>query len=155
LLSECNENPPPLNDVIEHGHTQLALALIEQVIDMPSSNGLLEKANENGETPLLIAAKCNQWTLMKSILEKRCDLVKQKDKNDNNLLHLLADFSGEKGVEMLEYVLKMLPNDTRTELVKEKSKTNQTPMEIAQSRGNTQCVDILNFSLNIGEVISV
>ncbi|CAF5164192.1 unnamed protein product, partial [Rotaria sp. Silwood1] len=75
LLSKCNESPPPLHDAIQRGHIQIALSLIEQVLDMNPSQGLLEKENENGETPLLIAAKCNQWKLIEPILKNRCDLA--------------------------------------------------------------------------------
>jgi ankyrin repeat protein len=152
LLSDCNENQPPLNDAIEHGHAQTALSLIEQIIDMSPSNGLLEKANENGETPLLVAAKCNQWKLIKPILEKRCELTKQKDKDGNNLLHLLANIDEDKGAETIENVVKILPKDTKRELVKEKNKTKQTPLEVAQSHGNTQCIDLLDFPIDTGEI---
>ncbi|CAF4442527.1 unnamed protein product, partial [Rotaria magnacalcarata] len=51
LLTRCDESPPPLNEAIQRGHTQLALSLIEQVLDMSPSQGVLEKQNENGETP--------------------------------------------------------------------------------------------------------
>src|SRR5580693_7205996 len=89
LLSKFDKDPSPLNDAIQHGHTKLALSLIEQIIDMPSPNRLLENENENGETPLLIAAKLNEWELIESILKTRSDLAKQKDKDENNLFHLL------------------------------------------------------------------
>ncbi|CAF4091209.1 unnamed protein product, partial [Rotaria sp. Silwood2] len=102
LLSQCDENPPLLNDAIQRGHTQIALALIEQVLDMSSSQGLLEKENENGETPLLIAAKCNQWKLIEPIIKNRSDLVKHKDKNGNNLLHLLANLHDDEGAEVIK-----------------------------------------------------
>ncbi|CAF2313016.1 unnamed protein product [Rotaria sp. Silwood2] len=146
LLSQCDENPPLLNDAIQRGHTQIALALIEQVLDMSSSQGLLEKENENGETPLLIAAKCNQWKLIEPIIKNRSDLVKHKDKNGNNLLHLLANLHDDEGAEVIKNIFKILPNDTKEMLLVGKNKLCQTPIEIAQSHGNTHCIDILQFS---------
>jgi ankyrin repeat protein len=148
LLSDCNENQPTLNDAIEHGHTNLALSLIEQIMDMPPSNGLLEKANENGETPLLVAAKCNQWKLIKPILEKRCELTKQKDKDENNLLHLLANMEEDKGAETIKSILAIISNEMKTELLQEENKTGQTPATVAQSHENTSCFELLNDVAN-------
>jgi len=138
-----------LNDAIQRGHTQLALSLIEQVIKMPASDGLLEKENENGETPLLIAAKMNQWKLIETILKTRSDLAQQKDKHNNNLLHLLANLSEDKASETLKNVLEILPNDVKTKLMKEKNKNNQTPIEIAQSHSNTQSIYLLNYFIDV------
>ncbi|CAF3953028.1 unnamed protein product, partial [Rotaria sordida] len=151
LLSKCDENSLPLNDAIQRGHIEIALSLIEQVLDMNSSQGLLEKGNENGETPLLIAAKCNQWKLIEVILKNRSDLVEQKDKNDNNLLHLLANLNEDGGAENIKNIFKILSNDTKQILLIGKNKLSQTPLEIAQSHGNTQCIDMLNFSINGGK----
>ncbi|CAF1343268.1 unnamed protein product [Rotaria sordida] len=148
---KCDENSLPLNDAIQRGHIEIALSLIEQVLDMNSSQGLLEKGNENGETPLLIAAKCNQWKLIEVILKNRSDLVEQKDKNDNNLLHLLANLNEDGGAENIKNIFKILSNDTKQILLIGKNKLSQTPLEIAQSHGNTQCIDMLNFSINGGK----
>ncbi|CAF2888304.1 unnamed protein product [Rotaria sp. Silwood2] len=143
LLSQCDENPPLLNDAIQRGHTQIALALIEQVLDMSSSQGLLEKENENGETPLLIAAKCNQWKLIEPIIKNRSDLVKHKDKNGNNLLHLLANLHDDEGAEVIKSIFKILPNEIKTNLLTEKNKNNQRPIDIAQSHGNPFSCELL------------
>jgi len=43
---------------------------------MPSLNRLLENENENGETPLLIAVKLNEWKLIDSILKSRSGLAR-------------------------------------------------------------------------------
>ncbi len=47
---------------------------------------------------------------------------------------------------------KMLSKDKKRELVKEKNKTKQTPLEVAQSHGNTQCIDLLDFPIDTGEI---
>ncbi|CAF1156832.1 unnamed protein product [Rotaria sordida] len=122
---------------------KIALSLIEQVLDMNSSQGLLEKENENGETPLLIAAKCNQWKLIEVILKNRSDLVEQKDKNDNNLLHLLANLNEDEGAETIGNIFKILSNDTKQILLIGKNKLSQTPLEIAQSHGNPFSCELL------------
>jgi ankyrin repeat protein len=142
-LAKSDENPPALNDAIQRGHTQLALSLIEQVTDMSPSNGLLEKTNDNGETPLLVAAKHNHWKLIEIILTKRLDLAEQKDNDGNNLLHLLANLNDDQGVETIQNVLGILSNDMKARLTGEKNKNNQTPFDIAQSNGNTSSGDLL------------
>jgi ankyrin repeat protein len=149
LLSKFDENTSPLSDAIERGHIQLALPLIEQVIDMPSPNRLLEKGNANGETPLLIAAKLNHGKLIETILKKRSDLVEQKDKDGNNIFHLLANLSEDKGAETIENILTILPNESKINLLKEKNTKNETPIDIAQSHGNTQCIDLLKSMIDI------
>ncbi|CAF5157918.1 unnamed protein product, partial [Rotaria sp. Silwood1] len=45
---------------------------------MQALKDLLEKENKNDATQLLIAAKCNQSTLIELILKYRSDLVEQK-----------------------------------------------------------------------------
>ncbi len=147
LLSKYEEDPSPLHEAIENGHTQIALALIEQILDMPSPNRLLE--NEN-ETPLLIAAKLNQWKIIELILKTRSDLIQQIDKNGNNLFHLLTNLSEDKGVETIDKLLQTFPNDIKN-LLKEENKQHQTPMDIAQSNGNTQSLDLLRSFLHIGK----
>ena len=146
LLSTCDGNPPPLNEAIQRGHTRLSLSLIEAVIDMCPSKGLLEKTNENDETPLLIAARLNKWKLVEVILKNRLDLVEQKDNDRNNLLHLLACVNEAKEVDIVRNIFTLLPNDVRRTLLKERNKSNQTPMDIAQSQGNYQWTNILGFS---------
>jgi ankyrin repeat protein len=147
LVSKFDENTSPLSDAIERGHVQLALPLIEQVIDMPSPNRLLEKGNANGETPLLIAAKLNHGKLIETILKKRSDLVEQKDKDGNNMFHLLANLSEDKGAETIENILTILPNESKINLLKEKNTKNETPIDIAQSHGNTKFIDLFESSL--------
>jgi ankyrin repeat protein len=145
LLVKCEEKPPPLNEAIQRGYIDLALALIEQVIEMQAPNGLLKKEDENGQTPLLVAAANNQWTIIEIILNKRPDLAEQKDKNGNNVFHLLANLSeDDKAAETMQNVMKILSNDVKVNLLKAKNENNQTPIEIAQSNGNTQYVNLLN-----------
>ena len=70
LLSRFDDNSSPLTDAIEHGHVQLALPLIEQVIDMPSPNRLLEKGNENGENSIINCSKIESWENNRNYSEK-------------------------------------------------------------------------------------
>ncbi|CAF4562196.1 unnamed protein product [Rotaria sp. Silwood1] len=144
LLSKCDENPLSLNDAIQRGHIQLALSLIEQVFYMQALKDLLEKENKNDATQLLIAAKCNQSTLIELILKYRSDLVEQKDKNGNNLLHLLANLNEDKGAEIIKNVFKILPEPTKTMLLLEKNQSSEIPVDIAQWHSNNLCFDLLN-----------
>ncbi|CAF3425601.1 unnamed protein product, partial [Rotaria sp. Silwood2] len=84
--------------------------------------------------------------LIEPIIKNRSDLVKHKDKNGNNLLHLLANLHDDEGAEVIKNIFKILPNDTKEMLLVGKNKLCQTPIEIAQSHGNTHCIDILQFS---------
>jgi ankyrin repeat protein len=142
-LAKSDENPPALNDAIQRGYTQLALSLIEQVIDMAPPNRLLEKGNDNGETPLLIAAKYNQWKLIEAILKNRSDLAEQKDNDGNNLFHLLANLSEDQGSKTIKNVLTILSTELKVKLLKGTNKPNQIPFDIAQAHGNTQCIYLL------------
>jgi ankyrin repeat protein len=144
LLSNYGEGPSPLHEAIENGHTDIALSLIEQLLDMPSPNRLLE--NEN-EALLLIAAKFNQWKIMELILKNRSDLIHQTDKDGNNLLHLLTNINDDKGVETIDKLLKTFPSDIKI-LLNEENNQHQTPMNISQSNGNTQSYDLLTSFLN-------
>ena len=140
LLLKCDSKSPPLHDAIKHGHEDLARTLIEQVCDMPIAHGLLEKQNEDGHTPLLMAAKFHQWSIVKLLLQKRPDLVQHTDKQKNNFLHLLAE---NRSNEMIERSLALLAGSLRRQLLREKNRANQRPVDIAQSRGNTQCETLL------------
>jgi ankyrin repeat protein len=152
LLVKCVDESPPLNEAIQRGHIDLALSLIEQVIELRAPNGLLEKEDENGQTPLLVAAANNRWTIIEIILNKRPDLAEQKDKNGNNVFHLLANLSeDDKAAETMQNVMKILSNDVKVNLLKAKNENNQTPIEIAQSNGNTQFMNVLEFSFDVKE----
>ncbi|CAF2631998.1 unnamed protein product [Rotaria sp. Silwood2] len=142
LLAKCDQNPPPLDDAIRHGHIDLALKLIEQVVDMSTSPGLLERKNNDGETPLLLAAKLNEWILLEAMLKKRLDLTENTDKNDNNILHLLANISENKANETIKNVLLLLPDNIKTNLLKKENNDKLTPIDIAQSKNNTYCADL-------------
>ncbi len=146
LLAKCDENPPPIDDAIRHGHIDLILKLIEQVGDVSPSNSLFERENDDGETPLLLSAKLNQWILIEALLKKRFELSDKTDKYGNNILHLLANISDDKADETIKNVLAILPDDIRTKLLKKKNKDNQIPMDIAQTKNNTHCIDLLKTS---------
>jgi hypothetical protein len=87
--------------------------------------------------------KLNQWKLIESILKNRSDFAKQEDKNGNNLFHLLANLNEDKGVDTIENISKILPDALKINLLKQKNKTNQKPMDIAQSHNNTSSLELL------------
>ena len=146
LLSRYNGDSSPLHDAIRNGHTQIALTVIEQTIDLPLSKNLLIKVNENAETPLLVAAKLNQWKIIETILKAQPKFVKQKDKDGNNLLHLLAKLSNDQGAKTVGNILAILSEELKMHLLKEENHQNQTPMDIARSRNNTSCLKL--FAVN-------
>jgi ankyrin repeat protein len=132
-----------LHDAIEHGHVELAQTLIEQALDMSLAQGLLNQENQHGQTPFLLAAKHNQWSIMEIILRKRSDLIEHRDKNKNNFIHLLADC---QHLQTIEKILLLLPNRLKQQLLTEKNQANQRPVDIAQSHCNTQCTHLLHCS---------
>lgn len=109
---------------------------------------LLERENDDGEIPLLLAAKLNQWNIIEIILKKRLDLSERTDKYDNNILHLLANVSDDKAYETIKNVLSLLADDIKTNLLNKKNKDNKIPMEIAQMNNNNQCIDLLKNIVN-------
>ncbi|CAF3996675.1 unnamed protein product, partial [Rotaria sp. Silwood2] len=83
------------------------------------------------------------WKLIEPIIKNRSDLVKHKDKNGNNLLHLLANLHDDEGAEVIKSIFKILPNEIKTNLLTEKNKNNQRPIDIAQSHGNPFSCELL------------
>ena len=149
LLSNCDGDSPPLHDAIERGHEHLALALIEQAIEMSTDENLLDKLNSKGETPLLVAAKFNRGELVEAILKARPYLARHMDWEGNNLLHLLAGNEPTSDcAEILSKVLSMLPDDLKRVLLREKNMHDRSALDIAQCRGNTVFVDRLTSSID-------
>lgn len=146
LLSQCDPKSPPLHDAIQRGHVDLARALIEQVYDMPTADGLLEKQNEDGQTVLLMAAKFSRWNIVEMLLQNRTDLVQHIDKQENNFLHLLAENGSN---EMIKQSLALMSDQVRQQLLSGKNRANQRPVDIAQSHGNSQCVDLLKCPVDL------
>jgi ankyrin repeat protein len=126
-----------LDNAIRQGQIDVALELIEE------TNSFLEQENNQGETPLLLAAKLNQNILIKIILEKRPELVRQIDQQGNNLLHLLASVSGDKAKMTIENILMGLDSKTREYLITKLNNDKQTPKQVAKNYGNIQCIDLL------------
>ncbi len=132
-----------MDDAIRRGYIDLIIKLIEQVGDASPSNSLLERENDDGETPLLLSAKLNQWILIEAFLKKRIELSEKPDKCGNNILHLLANVSDDKSYETIKNTLQILPEDIRNKLLKKKNKDNQLPKDIAQAKDNTRCFNLL------------
>jgi hypothetical protein len=135
-----------LDDAIRRGHIDLIIKLIEQVGDVSPSNSLLERENDDGETPLLLSAKLNQWILIETFLKKRIELSEKTDKCGNNIFHLLANVSDDQAHETIKNIREILPEDIRSKLLKKKNKDNQIPKDIAQMKNNNHCIDLLKPS---------
>ena len=146
LLAKCDESPPPLDDAIRRGYFDLIIKLIEQVGDVSPSNSLLERENDDGETPLLLSAKLNQWILIEAFLKKRIELSEKTDKYGNNIFHLLANVPDDQSHETIKNVLQILPLDIRSKLLKKRNRDNQLPKDIAQAKNNIRYIDLLKTS---------
>lgn len=146
LFAKCTDQPPPIDDAIRNGHTDLVSKLIDQVSNQSSSNSLLERENQDGQTPLLVAAKYNQWFLIETILKKRLDFIEKIDHQGNNVLHLLAEIENDQGKETIEKLLKFLSNEKKQILIETKNLDKRTPFELAQFKNNSQCADLLKTS---------
>ena len=125
-----------LQNAIEKGNIDLAKTLIEQ------KNNFLERVNDRGETPLLLAAKLNQARLIRIILEKRPELIQQVDKQGNNLLHLLANVSEGKAQKTIENILMILDKRIAQSLILGLNREQQTPKQVAKNRGNNQYIGL-------------
>lgn len=126
-----------LDNAIRQGQIDVVLKLIEE------PNSFLERENNQGETPLLLAAKLNQNRLIKTILEKRPELARQIDQQGNNILHLLASVSGDKAKMTIENILTGLDSKTRKYLITKLNNDKQTPKQVAKNYGNIQCIELL------------
>lgn len=148
LITKGLEGTLLLHGAVENGQTETIVSLIEQIIDLPTSNILFEEMNEYGETPLLVAAKINQGQIIECILKKQSEYAKQKDKNENNLLHLLASLKDNEGVDTIEKVLLILSDDLAIHLLKDKNDDDKTPLNIAQFNGNKKIENLFAPSDN-------
>lgn len=148
LLLKSTGMHSALHDALENGHISIASSVIEQTLHLPSEKNLLEKVNTHGQTPLLIAAKKNQWEILKLILEHRLDLIKQKDYHGNNLFHLLFQINGDQAGETLEQILRILPDHLKEDLINETNEDQQTPMDIAQCQTNIVLLKTLHMKGN-------
>lgn len=146
LLAKCEENPPPMEDAIRNGYIDLVLKLIEQVGDASPSTSLLERENLKGQTPLLVSAELNHWTLIETLLKKRIELSEKTDRCRNNIFHILACLPDDQANETIEQLLALLPKDMKIKLLKQKNQDNQQPWQIAQTKCNTHSIDLLRVS---------
>jgi ankyrin repeat protein len=149
LLSQCDDNPPPLHEGIEQGHISLALLVIEQVASLGRPNGVLEKRNEQGETVLLVGARCKAWEVVEMIAKKRSDLVTDKDMDGNNVLHILASVNEDAGAQTIEKLFAIIPQSTQISLLSEQNKAGETAAESAQRQGNTRCSELLTRTVSL------
>jgi ankyrin repeat protein len=126
-----------LENAIQEGNIELAINLIKQ------SNSYLERRNDQGQTPLLLAARFNQARLIRAILKKRPELAKQVDRQKNNLLHLLAKVSEDSATEATNNIFMILDNKMKELLISGLDEDKQTPEQIAAIHGNRQFIDLL------------
>ena len=134
-----------LANAIQEGNIELAINLIKQ------SNSYLERMNDQGQTPLLLAARFNQTRLIRAILEKRPELAEQVDRQKNNLLHLLAKVSEDRATEATDNILMILDNKTKELLISGLNEDKQTPEQVAATHGNRQFIDLLKRQMESGE----
>jgi hypothetical protein len=126
-----------LEIAIQQGDIDLAIKLIKQ------TTGYLTRENDQGQTPLLLAAQFNQSRLIRAILKKRPELAEQVDRRNNNLLHLLARVPEDKAVKTIEDVFIILDNKTKEFLISALNEDTQTPEQIANNYDNRQYIDLL------------
>ena len=127
-----------LEDAIHQGDIDLAWKLIRQ------TKSYLERENDRGETPLLMAAKWNQNPLLGAILKKRPELAKQIDRQGNNLLHLLAIVSENKAEKTIDNVFMFLNKQMKEYLLLGVNHRQQTPQAMARDHGNIRYLDLLD-----------
>jgi ankyrin repeat protein len=131
-----------LENAIQQGNIDLAVKLIKQ------TQNYLERENDQGQTPLLLAGKFNQNRLIIAILKKRPELARHVDERGNNLLHLLASVQENKARETIETILMLLDNKMIKFLISGLNRRQQTPEQIAKKNGNLQYIDLWNRKVN-------
>lgn len=131
-----------LEDSIQQGNIDLAIKLIQQ------TKILLEQTNQQGETPLLIAAKYNQKRLITAILKKYPEYAKQIDKEKNNLLHLLSKIPDNEAKDTIESVFILLDRTMIEFLITGLNQQMQTPEKIAKQYNNMEYINLLTRTIN-------
>jgi ankyrin repeat protein len=131
-----------LENAIEQGNIDLAIKLTKK------TKNFLERRNDQGETPLLLAAKFNQNRLIIAILKKQPELAQQVDQQGNNLLHLLANVQENQAKKTIENVLTLLDKNMKEWLISGLNRRQQTPEQIARKNDNMEYIDLLNRQIN-------
>lgn len=131
-----------LENAIEQGNIDLAIKLTKQ------TKNFLERRNDQGETPLLLAAKFNQNRLIIAILKKQPELAQQVDQQGNNLLHLLTNVQENQAKKTIENVLTLLDKKMKEWLISGLNRRQQTPEQIARKNDNMEYIDLLNRQIN-------
>jgi len=134
-----------LENAIQQGDIDLAIKLIKQ------TRSFLERANDQGETPLLMAAKLNQNRLISAILKKYPEFAKQVDKQGNNLLHLLANVSENKARTTIDHVFILLDDQMKKQLILGRNQLGQTPEYVARYHRNMEYIDFFNLQINFSD----
>ena len=146
LLSKYTGDSSPLHDAIENGHIDNALIIIEQIMYFPGEKNLLEKVNAHGQTPLLLAARYNQWKVVQMILEHRVDLAKQKDHHDNNFLHLLVRNHHERIDQTMGKISEMLSEELKIDLFEDENEHHETFVDIAKFQNKTALLKLFHVT---------
>jgi len=131
-----------LENAIQQGNIDLAVKLIKQ------TQNYLGRENDQGQTPLLLAAKFNQSRLIMAILKKQPEFAKHVDKRGNNLLHLLASVQENKAKETIETVLLLLDDRMIEFLISGLNRSQQIPAQVAEKNGNFEYIDLFNRKVN-------
>lgn len=122
-------------------HTQIIEMLIQDKLD------LLERPNKSGETPLLVAARCGQFKIVKLLLEKEAYHL-ASDNEGNTVVHLCCRFQEEETnsptnpqgcLNLVKRIVKDHP-----ELLDKKNNDDETPVLIAAMKDHLGLVELFH-----------
>ncbi|XP_059498944.1 ankyrin repeat and death domain-containing protein 1A-like isoform X3 [Stegostoma tigrinum] len=109
------------------GHLAIIRYTIEELQEVP-----LDKPDQTGKTPLLLAAENGQLDVVTHLLARGCDHQFQ-DKEGNSSIHLAA---GQGHVHVLENLIEGIFSES-------KNKAGQTALHLAAEAGHFNCVKLL------------
>jgi ankyrin repeat protein len=131
-----------LENAIQQGDIDLAVRMLKR------TKSFLENTNDRGETPLLIAAKCNQNKLIIAILKKHSKYAEQVDQKGNNLIHLLANIPENEAATTIDNVFVLLDEQLKEQLMLGRNQFGQTPDDIARRRGNMKYINMFSRQIS-------
>jgi len=153
FLKACEENDLEsiekllCEEILElnYGFFEIIKNSTDIAISIQCLNSLLEHGGNinfisNGISPLLCAAENGYMKIVEWLLEKGADF-KQKDKDKNTILHILAKNNTEQALDCVKLLIKYDIN------LNEKNNLGNTPLNEAAIKGNGEMYALLE-SLN-------
>ncbi|KAJ5987989.1 hypothetical protein N7481_003199 [Penicillium waksmanii] len=122
-------------------HTQIIGMLLQYKID------IMEQPNESGETPLLVAARCGQFGIVKLLLDKEAYHLASDDEG-NTVVHLCCRFQEEDTnpptnpqgcLNLVKRIVKDHP-----ELLDKRNNDGETPVLIAAMKDHLGLVEFFH-----------